>query len=262
MMIKSYIFLALLPALAIGCAGPQKKDRGMEELNARINDLSASLVDSRERFDELSAKFYLLQEKLEAARPAPAPERDIVEEEISVPEAPPEGLKVVSLPEHGNIAVPALKKEPAPPAVISEKKEGRTGAKSSLNKKAQTPEEMYERGQLLFSSGRYIDARSAFMELADLHPGHDLADNAIYWAGEAYYSEKDFTSALARFQEVADRYPERNKAPDALLKVGYSYFEISDTVMARESLAELVRKYPESDAAGKARRALAGLSAQ
>src|SRR4030065_1451807 len=109
MMIKSYIFLALLPALAIGCAGPQKKDRGMEELNARINDLSASLVDSRERFDELSAKFYLLQEKLEAARPAPAPERDIGEEKTAVPEAPPEALKGVSLPEHGNIAVPDAK---------------------------------------------------------------------------------------------------------------------------------------------------------
>src|SRR4030065_779406 len=106
MMIKSYIFLALLPALAIGCAGPQKKDRGMEELNARINDLSASLVDSRERFDELSAKFYLLQEKLEAARPAPAPERDIVEEEISVPGVPPEGPKGVSLPARANTDTP------------------------------------------------------------------------------------------------------------------------------------------------------------
>ena len=255
-MIKSYIFLALLSALAIGCAGPQKKDRAMEELNARINDLSSSLADSRERFDELNTKFSLLQEKVEAAKPAPQPSQEIVEEISVVPEAPPEGLKVVSLSEQDHGASVAEKK-PAP--ALSEKNDGRVGEKSSLNKKGQTPEEMYNRGQLLFSSGRYADAREVFLELADLHPGHDLADNAIYWVGEAYYSEKDFTNALLRFQEVVDRYSERNKAPDALLKMGYSYLEVNDTVMARESLDELVRKYPESDAADKARRALAGL---
>lgn len=255
-MIKSYIFLALLPALAIGCASTQKKDRSVEELNTRINDLSASLADSRERFDELNNKFYLLQEKVEAARPAPQPVQEIAEETGVMPEGPPEGLKVVSLSEQDHGASVAEKK---PPTALSVKKDEQAGVKSSLNKNGRTPEEMYNRGQLLFTSGRYADAREVFLELAGLHPGHDLADNAIYWAGEAYYSEKDFTSALARFQEVADRYPESNKAPDALLKMGYSYLEVNDTVMARESLTELVRKYPESDAAGKARRALAGL---
>jgi len=260
MMIKSYIFLSLVAALAIGCAAPQKKDRSMEELNARVNDLSASLAESRDRFDELNTRVYLLQEKLEAASPALAPE--IIEEEIdAMPEAPPEGLKVVSLPEQGHAGAPAARKKPStePEAALSAKKAERTGAKSSLNKKGQTPEEMYSRGQLLFSSGAYAPAREVFLELAAAHPGHGLADNAIYWAGEAYYSEKDFASALARFREVADRYPDRNKAPDALLKVGFSYIELNDAAMARESLSELVRKYPASGAADKARSALAGL---
>lgn len=266
-MIKSYIFLALLPALAIGCAAPQKKDRSMEELNARINALSASLEESRASFDELDTKFYLLQKKVEGSKPAPQIVEEI-DEEGALPEAPPEGLRVVSLPEHSpgppaeeyRGATPEEK--PAPQADLSKEDGVRAGVKSSLNKKAQTPEESYKRGQRLFSSGRYAEARGVFLELAALNPGHGLADNAIYWAGEAYYSEKDFTNALARFREVADRYPERNKAPDALLKVGYSHLEIGDTAMARESLAELVRKYPASEAAGKARRALAALSAQ
>ncbi|MDP2689399.1 MAG: tol-pal system protein YbgF [Deltaproteobacteria bacterium] len=258
MTMRKYILLALVPAFVAGCAGTQKKDEAFQRLTAQIDGLRVSLEGSRARFDELDNKFYLLQEKVEASK------QDI-EKMVSLPEDPPEGLKVVSLTEHGHEgqssraegavkkAAPAAPQAPARPAAGEIRK-------TSLNKKAETPDEMYSRGQDLFLSGRYEEARGVFLSLAGKYPGHTLADNAIYWAGEAYYTEKDFANALLRFAEAAEKYPAENKAPDALLKAGFSCMEVNDNGKAREYLVRLVTGYPDSEAAGKARKVLPGLS--
>ncbi|MFQ5736062.1 MAG: tol-pal system protein YbgF [Thermodesulfobacteriota bacterium] len=266
---RPYILLLLIPAFVAGCASTQKKDEAFRHLNAQIDGLRASLEESRSKLDELNSKFGLLQEKVDVSRTR-------IEKMDWVEEAPPEGLKVISLGEQGPETsnapaakaarpAPAARPVPAPKASAAASPAAvKTGGKISgegLNQKAQTPEEMYSMGQDLFLSGRYARAREVFLRLAREYPGHTLADNAIYWAGEAYYTEKDFSNALARFTEVAEKYPSENKAPDALLKAGFSSIEVKDNRRARGFLKELVRRYPYSEAAGKARKALASLSA-
>ena len=282
---KQYILLALMPAFIIGCASARKTDEAIQKLSNQIDGLRVSIDESRSRLDQLDAKFTILDQKVEASKSS-------IEKMTVVPDAPPAGLSVVKLsgdePAAANVQAPAVPKkekprvapEPAKARVqakasprverdetarvqaLREAPRAGSTAKTKLNQKAQTPEEMYSRAQGYYSAGDYGPARALFLELAREYPNDALADNALYWAGETYYNEKDFHNALLRFKEVAQKYPSQNKAPDALLKAGYSSIEVKDNAGARGYLAELVKKYPGSEAAEKARRVLISLSAE
>jgi len=245
---KTAIILAsavLLISLVAGCAAVEeahrRDDRAMEEL-ARVR---AELAETNARVDELGNKFMLLYEKVEA-------NRESALKGLPVPEAPPAGLKVVSLG-------PAPGRKSSPRSVKAKKAERKV--RPARAKPRAAPEELYNRAQDLFIAGKYTEARAAFVRLARDYPGHGLADNALYWTGEAYYSEQDYTEAAERFKAVVERYPAGNKAPDALLKVGFSYMELGETVDARRTLKELLERYPDSAAARKAEKALSGHSA-
>ena len=192
----------------------------VEQLNRQVAELRQSLEETNSRVEDISNKFDLLHEKMEAARG-------------TTPGGftPPEGLKVVRLGEEGQREA---------------QKEGPQATKKS-------PEQLYNRGQDLFMSGRYREARGAFSNLVESFPAHELADNALYWTGESYYSEKDFNNALSSFLLLVKKYPGENKAPDALLKAGYSYMELEKMDRAKDALEELVERYPDSEAAYKAK---------
>src|SRR5574337_1095454 len=203
--------VVIFPLIALsfsGCASMSERDMAVERLTRQVAELKASVDEKGARLDDLSNKFSLLHEKIEASNAA-------IEKISVVPEEPPAGLAVVPLNEDGEgrrprrvpakFERPAEKAQPAPiPAPVKS---------AAVAAKADTPEALYNRGQDLFISGRYDDARKAFLALVKDFPGDDLADNALYWVGESYYSEKDYGTALLKFKEAADRYPEGNKAP-------------------------------------------------
>lgn len=111
----------------------------------------------------------------------------------------------------------------------------------------------YEAAMAIYKSGQPGRAEVAFAEFADRHPGHDYADNALYWKGEAAYDQNHFADALAAFTEVVERYGGGNKAPDALLKIGLCYRQLGDIPNARDVLSELVAAYPSERASDIAR---------
>ncbi|MCA9711561.1 MAG: tol-pal system protein YbgF [Myxococcales bacterium] len=117
----------------------------------------------------------------------------------------------------------------------------------------------YEAAMAIYKSGQPERAESAFGEFAREFPGHDYADNALYWKGEAAYDQSHFADALASFTEVVERYGGGNKAPDALLKIGLCYRQLGDVPNARDVLAELIAAYPEERASDIARVKLAEL---
>lgn len=248
----------LFPLIALsfsGCASMSERDMAVERLTRQVTELKASVDEKGARLDDLSNKFSLLHEKIEASNAA-------IEKISAVPEEPPAGLAVVPLNEEGEgkksrrlfkFERPVEKPQPAPMPTPPK-------SAAAAPAKADTPEALYNRGQDLFIAGRYGEARKAFLALVKDFPGDNLADNALYWVGESYYSEKDYGTALLKFKEAADRYPEGNKAPDALLKVGFTCIELNRPGDAKDALQGLVRKYPDSEASIKAKKALDNLS--
>lgn len=117
----------------------------------------------------------------------------------------------------------------------------------------------YEAAMAIYQSGQPERAESAFGEFARRHPGHDYADNALYWKGESAYDQRHYADALASFTEVVERYGGGNKAPDALLKIGLCYRKLGDLPNARDVLGELIAAYPAERASDIARVKLAEL---
>ncbi|MDO8426469.1 MAG: tol-pal system protein YbgF [Deltaproteobacteria bacterium] len=248
MKIRPLILFPIALFLFSGCASMNERDKAIELLTRQVAEMKASVEEKGAKLDDLSNKFSLLHEKIEASNAA-------IEKIAVVPEEPPAGLVVVPLGEEG-------KAQDMPRDARQERPTEKAASASIGPAKADTPEALYNRGQDLFISGRYGEARKAFLSLVKRFPESSFADNALYWAGESYYSEKDFEKALLRFREVADKYPGENKAPDALLKVGFTLMEINRPEDAKEALQGLTRRYPESEAAIKAKKALEKLSGE
>ena len=91
-----------------------------------------------------------------------------------------------------------------------------------------------------------------FQSIAENYPGHDLADNALYWTGECFYALKDYKGAIKAFKKVIKNYPDGSKVPDSLLKIGYAYLSLNDPVNARSFLKKVVKQYPFTPAGTKA----------
>lgn len=240
MALKNLIAYPLLFLLLTGCAGLSEKER--QEMNGKLSSMRTALDETNAKLEELDNKFILLHEKAEAQKAE-------IERIGSIPSAPPEGLKVVSLGEDGETKGAEPGRDKKIKTEAQRPQQGRKGA-------AESAEAIYNRGQDLFMAGKYPEARAAFNSLVKAYPNHNLADNALYWVGESYYSEKDYEKAVERFRDVVDRYPGENKAPDALLKVAFSQLEINNRDMASATLLLLIKRYPDTEAAVKARTVL------
>ena len=228
--------VAVLALAFTGCAGMSEQQKAIDRLTLQVTDIKVSLEETRMKVDDLGNKFILLQEKIDASR------ADIDKLSAAVvPSHPPEGLIVVPL------AAEELRYNPGP---------GQKGHTMKMETGEASPEAMYNKGQDLFLSGRYEEARGAFSAFLKAYPRHGLSDNALYWIGESHYSEKDFAKALEKFRETADKYPGENKAPDALLKAGFSHMEMNEGDRAKAVLKKVVAMYPGTDAASKAKKAL------
>jgi tol-pal system protein YbgF len=222
--LKTIIFAGIVP-IFFGCATVEEKEPLPVKEELHIVEIKKSIAETNIRIDELNNKFLLLQEKVVTN----TEKIEKLNAQIATVE-PPENLKVIRLKEK------EVKKESAT--------------------ETPDPEGLYSHGQDLFINGEYEKARKVFSNLVEMFPGHNLADNALYWMGESHYAARDYEQALAKFKELVDRYPEENKAPDAMLKLGYTYIELEAMERGTNVLKRLIRDYPGSAAADKARKRL------
>ena len=110
----------------------------------------------------------------------------------------------------------------------------------------------YQHAMAVYKSKHYKKAAAMFRSIAVNYPGHDLADNALYWIGECHYAQKDYKGAIKAFKKVIKSYPNGSKVPDSLLKIGYAYLALKDPVNARSFLKKVVKQYPFTPAGAKA----------
>ncbi|MDY6825275.1 MAG: tol-pal system protein YbgF [Thermodesulfobacteriota bacterium] len=221
----SIFVLAILIGFCTGCAalGPQKpqKDDRIEEVNKKLDTI----------YHRLSVIQFMLDDHERILR----------------------GLKTDAPKETEAPAKPEAGQETA--AETS----GKQAKSEATTAAAPSPQALYEEAIGKYRNQQYDDALSLFQQFAKTHPGHDLADNALYWAGECLYSQKNFEAAIPIFKQLIRKYPEGNKKPDALLKTGYAYISLSDKVNGEMYLKNVIRNYPFSDAAEKAKQKLGTL---
>jgi tol-pal system protein YbgF len=113
-------------------------------------------------------------------------------------------------------------------------------------------EAFYHKALTVYKSKDYKKAGAMFQSIAVNYPGHELADNALYWTGECFYALKDYKGAIGAFKKVIKNYPDGSKVPDSLLKIGYAYMALKDPVNAQSFLKKVVKQYPFTPAGTKA----------
>jgi len=117
---------------------------------------------------------------------------------------------------------------------------------------SETAEALYNQALSAYQAHDYKKALALFGSVAENYPGHDLADNALYWSGECLYTQKDYKGAIRTFTQVVEKYPKGSKVSDALLKTGYAYLALDDPVNAQSFLKKVVTQYPFTPAGAKA----------
>ncbi len=118
-----------------------------------------------------------------------------------------------------------------------------------LPEPSRDPKQEYERAFRSLQEGKSDLSRRLFERFVQLHPDHELTDNAVYWAGEVRYKEKAYPKALELFSQVVERFPTGNKVPDAFLKIGLCYLNLGKPDAARKILEQVRSIFPETRAA-------------
>ncbi|MDA0748200.1 MAG: tetratricopeptide repeat protein [bacterium] len=115
---------------------------------------------------------------------------------------------------------------------------------------ALTLNDVYTRALQQYSARQYAEARASFLQVLELSPTGDMADNAQYWLGECAYASKDFHGALIAFQKVFE-FEHTEKDDDAQLKLGLCHLNLGEPQRALIELKRLVVDYPESEYIGR-----------
>jgi len=119
------------------------------------------------------------------------------------------------------------------------------------------PVKLYKKGRDLLLHERNIPtAQALFSDFVKKFPGHELADNALYWLGECSYTTGKYEEAAKIFKTLVQKYPTGKKVPDALLKTGYAYMSIDNVSQANHYFKQVITRFPFSPAADKAQNKL------
>ncbi len=113
-------------------------------------------------------------------------------------------------------------------------------------------EEVYQTAVSLLNRGSPVTARTAFQQLLQQYPDHELAQDAQFHLAESWEASNP-DSALAAYELVVQKYPNSPRAPTALYRLGLLAEQRGDTDAARVYYTRVISGYPQSDAAVLAR---------
>jgi tol-pal system protein YbgF len=284
---KGFAWLTLAAALAgmTGCHDHSAVERQLADLRKELEQIKAVGSSASVVLEDMENRILLLQDQVDSTRlllgssggplppalpvvrlvqgpgssPPPgdlvtdpgdaglAPGGDAPSATDPVPAAGPDpgrpiAIEYQELDEFGNVVGQRSGRHEGPPP--SEAPEG-PGRKTFDSR----PLMLYKQGMDLLNAKRHREAVAIFEDFLVQYPGHDYADNCLYWIGEAYYDRQMFQPALARFEQVIVQYPRGNKVPDALLKAAFCYRELGMKDRARDLFEKLIRTWPDSPAA-------------
>ena len=96
------------------------------------------------------------------------------------------------------------------------------------------------------SQDRHDEALRTYQEFAQLYPGHELAEEALWQAVSLSETDKDYDEAARAYLDLQKRYPQGQYAAAALFQAGLSYYRLDKAEEAVEAWQELLDSYEES----------------
>lgn len=143
--------------------------------------------------------------------------------------------------------LPSIQNYTAPPSAPPVSQPSSSQPSSQPQISSWQPNDKYSAGLKSFNDGRYMDALTAFDELARTDVSSPYAPNFLYWKGESLYALGQYAEAIRTFHDVLTKYPSSTKADDAEFKIGASYEKLGDKNNARSAYDRLILSFPDSE---------------
>jgi tol-pal system protein YbgF len=118
----------------------------------------------------------------------------------------------------------------------------------------------YQNGLQSLRVGNLEGGVKALDQFAQAHPGHPLADNALYFSGIGDIGLQDWARAADAFASVIARYPAGDAVAEAMLKLADCRVHLHQREEARSLFAKVISTYPGTAAATQAEQRLASIS--
>jgi len=90
-------------------------------------------------------------------------------------------------------------------------------------------------------------ARATAQQFLELHPGHTLANSALFLIARAYQGEGKFYDAIEVLDTLIANYPQDKQAPRWYFTRGYNYSVLEQQAAARENFETALANYPKSE---------------
>lgn len=115
----------------------------------------------------------------------------------------------------------------------------------------------YDEAMSRFKQSDFDGAAAGLASLLSRYPSSGYRESAQFWLGNAQYGKRDYKAAIATFRSLLGSTPDSTHAPEAMLAIANCQIEIKETKAANRTLGELIKTYPKSEAAAVARERLA-----
>ena len=99
----------------------------------------------------------------------------------------------------------------------------------------------------LSEAGKWQDARDTARLFLEEHPGHSLANDALFLVARAYQLEGRYAEAIEVLNDLIDHFTDDPQAPRWYFTRGYNFCALENYVAARESFDVALKSFPESN---------------
>jgi TolA-binding protein len=101
---------------------------------------------------------------------------------------------------------------------------------------------LFWKGRLLYSAGRWTEARNALDKFTNLHPASPFADDALFFSARAARMSNDYWEAVRLFQRLNFLYPNNELSEHAILEAAECKMEAGETELAEEDFKSFAER--------------------
>lgn len=101
----------------------------------------------------------------------------------------------------------------------------------------------------LSEAEQWENARATARQFLEWHPGHTLANSALFLIARAYQGEGQFHEAIEVLDQLIAHFPADKQAPRWYFTRGYNYSVLEQQASARESFQTALETFPKSELA-------------
>ena len=95
--------------------------------------------------------------------------------------------------------------------------------------KVQTPmseAELFSKGESLYKSGAYQEARSTFESYVTKYPKKRNTAGAYFYMGESFFGQKQYVNAIGAYEEILKAHLKSKYGDDATFRIGDSFSKL------------------------------------